>query len=585
MAASQAPATNAGHATKQNSANATNQSGVISWLVSVKENGLVPLLLGGAAFIGLMIALALWASTPDYRVLYSNLSEADGGEIIAELDARQIPYQLSASGAISVPSDQVHRLRLQMAEQGLPNAGNVGFSLLDNQAFGISQFTEKVNFQRALEGELASSIEALGPVQKARIHLAMAKDSVFVRDRQPAKASVVATLHPGRTLTEGQVQSVVHMISSSVANLSPDNVTVVDQHGSLLSSQSDNESLNGSKLDYVKQVESTYEKRIKSILTPFLGPENVQAQVVADVDFAIREATAERYTPNQTSDTAAVRSIQRNLNVNGNGAAAEGIPGAVSNTPPGVAASPIVDPANNDADTEPTANLQMQQDQVVNYEVDRTVEHIQHQQGVLQRLSVAVVVNHRVTLDANGEPQLEPRSPEELDHINRLVRQAMGYSDARGDQLEIVNAPFVTETHEVVESPWYEQQHIIDLISQLLKYAVVGIVGLMFYWLILRPLLKRRRDAVPTQGRQEPSTSKGQLRAVVGDEDDNMPYGTSSAEATTVANSAANSTANLSPSHNNYDAALTKAKTAAQQHPRQVAQVLQNWIAEEHNDQ
>src|SRR5690554_6231895 len=214
------------------------------WLEKMKQSGLVPLLIGGAVFIGLVFALVMWASAPEYRVLFSNLGEADGGRIVNELDTRQIPYQLNGAGTILVPSDQVHKLRLQLAEQGLPQGGNAGFSLMDNQAFGISQFAEQVNFQRALEGELATSMESLGPVQKARVHLAMAKASVFVREREPAKASVILSLHAGRKLGEGQVQAIIHMVSSSVPELAPDNVSVVDQYGTLLSESNGDDALN-----------------------------------------------------------------------------------------------------------------------------------------------------------------------------------------------------------------------------------------------------------------------------------------------------------------------------------------------------
>lgn len=583
MEATQATATAAGKT--------STQSGSIAWLKAIKENGLVPLLLGGAAFVGLVFVLILWASAPEYRVLYSNLSEADGGRIIAELDTRQVPYQIDANGTISVPSEQVHRLRLQLAEQGLPNAGNVGFSLLDNQAFGISQFAEKVNFQRALEGELASSMEALGPVMSARVHLAMARDSVFVRDRQPAKASVVLTLHPGRALGEGQVQAIVHMVSSSVADLAPDQVTVVDQHGALLSRKADNDTLSGTKLDYIREVERSYQQRIEAILTPILGADNLQAQVVADVDFSKREATEERYTPNSTAETAAIRSIQRNVNLNSSGNGAQGIPGALTNTPPGVQPSPISSAETTDGTNQPATtnatddNYRLQQDQVVNYELDRTISHIQHQQGVLQRLSVAVVVDHRTSTNEEGETVLVPRSAEEIEYIQRLVRQAMGFSTARGDQLEVVNTAFVPEREDPVVRAWYEQQALLDLIKQIVKYVVAGIALLLFYLLILRPLLRRRQAAVATS---TSSQARGQLRAVVGDDDELSSTGSSGSgvSATTKGKEQA-----LAPkddfnwpkanSNQSYNEALTKAKEAATSNPRQVARILQNWIDED----
>ncbi|MRJ42106.1 MULTISPECIES: flagellar basal-body MS-ring/collar protein FliF [Idiomarina] len=563
------------------------------WLAKLKQTGMVPLLIGGAAFIGLVFALVMWASAPEYRVLYSNLSEADGGRIVTQLDTMQVPYQLNGNGTILVPSNDVHKLRLQMAEQGLPQGGNAGFSLMDNQAFGISQFAEQVNFQRALEGELASSMESLGPVLKARVHLAMAKASVFVREREPAKASVILTLHPGRKLGDGQVQAIIHMVSSSVPELAPEQVTVVDQYGSLLSNSNQEDAQIGSKLEYIHQLERSYQERIENILSPILGRDNIQAQVVAEVDFAKREATAERYSPNQTPETAAIRSIQRNLSMQGNGQGASGVPGALSNTPPGVAASPIESITNADEATaaDNTNPQQIQQDQVVNYEVDRTVEHVDHQRGQLQRLSVAVVINHRSVLDEEGVPQLVPRSEEELDYINRLVRQAMGFSEVRGDQLEVVNSVFVRQRTTDEQLPWYEQPSMVDFIKQLARYVVAGIGVLLLYLLILRPLLKRYTPA-PTV--TEPVETRDRLRAVVGDDDDAVAANGSSRSRRAGGGYADDDELEVDdntpsdPFHwpkqqrnASYIQALAKAKEAAQSNPRQVARILQNWMNED----
>lgn len=565
------------------------------WLAKLKQTGMVPLLIGGAAFIGLVFALVMWASAPEYRVLYSNLSEADGGRIVTQLDTMQVPYQLNGNGTILVPSNDVHKLRLQMAEQGLPQGGNAGFSLMDNQAFGISQFAEQVNFQRALEGELASSMESLGPVLKARVHLAMAKASVFVREREPAKASVILTLHPGRKLGDGQVQAIIHMVSSSVPELAPEQVTVVDQYGSLLSNSNQEDAQIGSKLEYIHQLERSYQERIENILSPILGRDNIQAQVVAEVDFAKREATAERYSPNQTPETAAIRSIQRNLSMQGNGQGASGVPGALSNTPPGVAASPIESITNADeATAADNANpQQIQQDQVVNYEVDRTVEHVDHQRGQLQRLSVAVVINHRSVLDEEGVPQLVPRSEEELDYINRLVRQAMGFSEVRGDQLEVVNSVFVRQRTTDEQLPWYEQPSMVDFIKQLARYVIAGIGVLLLYLLILRPLLKRY---APAPAVTEPPETRGRLRAVVGDDDDDDAVAANGSNRSRRAGGGYADDDELEVDDNtpsdpfhwpkqqrnaSYIQALAKAKEAAQSNPRQVARILQNWMNED----
>lgn len=560
------------------------------WLNKLKQSGLVPLLIGGAAFIGLVFALVMWASAPEYRVLYSNLSEADGGKIVSELDARQIPYQLNSTGTILVPSDQVHKLRLQMAEQGLPQGGNAGFSLMDNQAFGISQFAEQVNFQRALEGELASSMESLGPVQKARVHLAMAKASVFVREREPAKASVILTLQPGRKLGDGQVQAIIHMVSSSVPELTPDNVTVVDQYGALLSQNNREDALSGSKLDYIQQVERSYQQRIENILIPILGRENIKAQVVAQIDFSKREATAERYSPNQSPETAAIRSIQRNTNVQGSGAGAMGVPGALTNTPPGVEPSPIETTTEGD-EAEPanaTGARALQQDQVVNYELDRFVEHVDHQRGQLERLSVAVVINHRTVLDEEGNPELVPRSAEELDYINRLVRQAMGFQEVRGDQIEVVNSPFVKNQESIVETPWYQQPAVMQLAQNLVRYVLAGIGILLLYLLLLRPIMNRYVQSAPIADGTS-NNGKGTLRAVVGDDDEMEEVVVKRRRQTREAYddmSGDDTTADSGDSfhwpeqrnNKSYTQALAKAKEIAQTNPRQVARILQNWM-------
>ncbi|RUO42145.1 flagellar basal body M-ring protein FliF [Pseudidiomarina aestuarii] len=567
---------------------------VNQWFGKLKASSLVPLLLGGAAFLGLIIALSLWVSAPDYRVLYSNLSEADGGRIVNELETRQIPYQLNGTNTLLVPADQVHRLRLQLAEQGLPQGGNAGFSLMDNQAFGISQFAEQVNFQRALEGELASSMESLGPVAKARVHLAMAKASVFVREREPAKASVVLTLHTGRSMGDGQVNAIIHMVSSSVPELTPDSVTVVDQHGNLLSDNNRDDALSGTKLSYIQQVEKSYQERIEGILAPFLGRENIQAQVAASINFATREATAERYSPNQTPETAAIRSIQRNLSMQGMTDGAAGVPGALSNTPPGVAASPIeTDPtgAENSAGTVANGNAvnnTMQQDQVVNYEVDRLVEHVQHERGELERISIAVVVNHRQTTDEEGIVSWVPRSEEELDYINRLVRQAVGFNVERGDQIEVVNSRFmpVADETEVEVSGWQDPatQQLAFTIG---KYVAAGLGILLFYLLIMRPLLNRHvqspiQSPVDSTGTARAS-GRGNLRAVVGDDDDN-----NDGQRRTGHGSSSNESSEEEEldwpdktSQPNYTRALNKAKQHAAENPKQVARILQNWISKD----
>lgn len=543
-------------------------------LAPLRANPLVPLLIAGAAVLAIVIALLMWAQSPDYRVLYSNLSEADGGRIIGELDQRGVPYRFSDGGqALLVPGDQVHTLRLQLAEAGLPQGGNVGFELMDSQAFGISQFAEHINYQRGLEGELSRSIESLGPVSRARIHLAMAKPSVFVRDREPAKASVVVTLHNGRVLGEGQVNAIVHMVSSSVPELASEDVTVVDQEGRLLSLPGGKtRDLDGTQLDYIEEVERSYQRRIENILAPILGSKNVRAQVAADIDFARREETSERYGPNQAPNEAAVRSSQNSASYTGGDELAQGIPGALTNTPPGVAPSPIElpleedDEANGDEDADrPPSSLR--HDNVINYEVDRNVEHIQHRTGRVERLTVAVVVNYRDSIDEDGEPSREALNDDEIAQIERLVRQAMGFSMTRGDEVEVVNSPFTLDTDTEEERAWWKSPEVHSLALTLGRYLLVAFAALMLYLLILRPLIKRHtQTALPAPAALEPN-----FRATVGDGERD---GTSERDT----DEDTYEPPRRSRKSKGYEQSLKDLREIAQEDPRLVAMIVRSWM-------
>ncbi|HEY0287231.1 MAG TPA: flagellar basal-body MS-ring/collar protein FliF [Pseudomonas sp.] len=475
-----------------------------------RSQPLLPLLLAGAAVIAIVVALLLWAREPEYRVLFSGLSEADGGQIIGELDKRAIPYRLGEGGnTIMVPGDKMNALRLQLAEQGLPKGGSIGFELLDKQAFGVSQFAEHLNYQRGLEGELSRTIESLGPVAKARVHLVMAKQSVFVRDREAARASVVLTLQPGRELGQSQANAIVHLVTSSVPELNVDAVTVVDQNGRLLSqTHGDNPGLDGSQLSYVREVERSYQRRIEDILTPLLGNQNVHAQVVAQIDFSSRESTAERYSPNQDPNEAAVRSKQTSEHVLEGDDAGRGVPGALTNSPPNTPAptratapTPAANATNttvanapNAADTKGGKNEKsLQSERMINYEVDRNVEHVKSSLGNIERLTTAVVVNYR-TVIKDGTPTPEPLSKEELENINNLVRQAMGFTESRGDALQVINSPFVETDVAVAEPTWWKTPEAYNLLMGAMRYLLVGFAALTLWWLVLRPMQRRNGD-------------------------------------------------------------------------------------------
>lgn len=554
---------------------ASNGSAFDRALAQLRGNPLVALLIAGAASIAIVAALFMWASSPDYRVLYSNLSEADGGSIISELDTRGIPYRFSDSGqALLVPSNQVHTLRLQLAEQGLPRGGNLGLELMDNQAFGISQFAEQINYQRGLEGELARSIQSLGPVEGVRVHLSMAKPSVFIRDREPAKASVVLTLLPGRVLGEGQVSAIIHMVSGSVPELAAEDVTVVNQDGRLLSAEMRRgNDLDGTQLEYIAEVERSYQQRIEHILTPILGRDNVRAQVAAQIDFSRREQTSERYGPNQPPNEAAVRSRQLSLAYDGENPLATGIPGALSNTPPGVLPSPInaEDAEGLDEDAPPEALRNLRQDDVVNYEVDRSIEHIQHRLGQIERLSAAVVVNFRSEMNDDGEWTDVALTENEIAQIERLVRQAMGFSQLRGDEVEVVNSPFARSVDETTDVEWWKDPSVLSLAANLGRYLIVALAILLLYLLILRPLIKRyTQSPVMAAGAMPGGTLETRVGGSDDEDDDSAEAGDEGDE--TYAKPKRKRKTSL------YEHNLNDLREMAQEDPRMVAMIIRSWM-------
>ncbi|EMF6670047.1 flagellar M-ring protein FliF [Serratia marcescens] len=477
----------------------------------LRANPKIPLLVAASAAIAIVVALLLWVKSPDYRVLYSNLNDRDGGAIVTQLTQMNIPYRFAENGAaLLIPAEKVHETRLRLAQQGLPKGGAVGFELLDQEKFGISQFSEQINYQRALEGELSRTIESLGPVQNARVHLALPKPSLFVREQKSPSASVTLTLQPGRALDDGQINAIVYMVSSSVAGLPPGNVTVVDQAGRLLT-QSDGtgRDLNASQLKYANEVENGFQRRIEAILAPVVGSANVRAQVTAQIDFATREQTDEQYQPNQQPDKAAIRSQQTSLSEQIGGPQVGGVPGALSNQPSAPATAPIetAKPANaagnnanataqNAATTRSAAANSVPQntrrDATTNYELDRTIRHTQQKAGTVQRLSVAVVVNY-LGVDKDGKPQ--PMSKEQLAQIEALVREAMGYSSSRGDTLNVVNTPFTDSQVTGGELPFWQSQSFIDRLIDAGRYLLVLLVAWLLWRKLVRPQLQQRQAA------------------------------------------------------------------------------------------
>ena len=466
-----------------------------------------------AAIFSLLVGAYLWSQQPDYRILFSNLNEKDGGSIVAALEQQNIPHKLSSSGAIMVPADRVHDVRLKLAAQGLPRGGMVGFELMENQKFGISQFAEQVNYQRGLEGELARTIMSIGAVQSARVHLAIPKPSVFVRESQKPTASVLLSLYPGRSLDGGQIAGITHLISSSVPQLQAGNVSILDQNGSLLSTLKNSlteAGLDATQLKYVREIEQTIVSRIEDILKPVLGEENFKVQVAADIDFSQTEQTAETFRPNATPDASTMRS-QQSQETASVSTVTGGVPGALTNQPPVPATAPLTTPAVGGTANAGNANvpgridaagvtapinaagqpINTTKNSTINYEVDRTIRHTRQGMGAVRRLTAAVVVNHRKEIDAkSGKELVKPLAEAEMKQINDLVREAMGFSQDRGDSISVANAPFTLVEKTEVEIPLWKDPENQALAREALKYLLIAGLIAFLYFKIVQPTLK-----------------------------------------------------------------------------------------------
>ncbi|RZI42084.1 flagellar basal body M-ring protein FliF [Herbaspirillum sp. HC18] len=519
------------------------------------------LMLGVAAVLAVMSGVWLWTQQPDYRVLFSNFSDRDGGAIVASLQQMNVPYKFADGGsAILVPANQVHDARLKLASQGLPKGGNVGFELMENQKLGVSQFLEQVNFQRALEGELARSIQSLGAVQAARVHLALPKASVFVRDQQKPTASVLLNLHPGRTMDPQQVSAIVHLVASSVPELPTKNVTVVDQNGNLLSDndkQAGSNGLDPTQLKYVQELQQNIVKRIESILTPIVGPNNVRAEATADVDFSRTEQAAETYKPNSAPEASTIRSQQSSESQNNSPLGASGVPGALTNQPQPNATAPISGappaasaPGSAAPAAAAAATGNRQKDMTVNYEVDKTVRYVQQPMGGIKRLSVAVVVNYKKEVAKDGKVSMKPLSDAEKTQIGDLVKEAMGYNKDRGDSLNVVNSPFAGAEKEVIpETPIWKRPEVVNTAMGAGKYVLGGAILAYLFFAVLKPLfLKIAKTFEPPPPPEEPMK---ELKHEV------EPMG---------------------KKPRTYEDNLQAAKTLARNDPKMVANVVKSWV-------
>jgi len=443
----------------------------------------VMLLVGVAAAVAAGFSIVLWSQSPGYSALYADLGTQEAAQVADALRSAEIEYKLNADGSILVAQDRIHDARLQLASQGLPQSASAGMDMMQEQSsFGVSQFMESARYQHALEAELARTISSLGAVSEARVHLALPKQTAFIRDSKSASASVLLHLYRGRTLESDQASSIVHLIASSVPNLVASDVTLIDQNGRLLSSGTDRpaDAMASTQFKFSRQLEETYKRRIEDLLSPLLGAGRVRAEVVADVDFTYVEETSESYDP--------ARSVVRSEQINedktiANSFLAGGIPGALSNQPPvDAAASGAQDIASESEQTEPQNSSRSS---TRNYEVDRTIRHTRPQSGAIRKLSVAVLVDDSpVSADSDQATVTDA----EIARYTSLVKEAVGFSEARGDTVVVLSEAFmaVEEITEAEPPAFWEIPMFRDAFKQFLGAAV----ALAIAFGIVRPMLR-----------------------------------------------------------------------------------------------
>ena len=524
--------------------------------------------IGVAALGGIVLAMTLWSSQGDYKVLFANLSDKDGGAIIAQLSQMNVPYKFAeGGGAILVPAGQVHDLRLKMATAGLPKGSVTGYELMDSARFGQTQFQERLTFQRGLEGELTRSINSMAAVQNSRVHLALPNQNGFFREQQKPSASVLLTLNAGRTLDRAQIAGIVHLVSASVPEMDAKAVSVLDQTGALLTTAGDSQpsaGLDAQQLQYINQIESGFAKRIFDLLEPIVGRDNLRATVAADVDFTQSEATSEEFRPNQGAQAQIVIRSQQTSEQSGGagGAPATGVPGATSNQPPIAAAAPLTGASQplQTAQGGTAANgSSNRREATTNYEIDKTVRVTRNASGNVKRLNAAVVVNNRAVTDAKGKTTQVALSPEELEKLTTLVQESIGFKKERGDSVKVINAPFKIEQIPTVDIPWWKQPELIDMLRAGAVPGGLALVALLVFFGMVRPTVKAvlAPPALPAPG--------GQLNAVVDDEQ------TLDAEASPVG-------ALPAPRSNDR---LENARILAKENPAAVAGIVRGWVSGE----
>lgn len=517
-------------------------------------------MIGIAVSVALGVAVVLWSQSPNYSILATSMAQADAAEIVDVLRQSQIPFKVDeTTGAVMVPTAHLSEAKLKLAGAGLPRSNELGFELLqEERGFGSSRLVEAARYQKAIEGELARTIATIGSVQSARVHLAMPKRSVFVQPRKVTSASVAVKLFPGRILERGQVESIIHLVASSVPELEASNVTLVDHKGTLLSGRQDDRALMMStrQFEYTRQLEDHYKRRVEDILAPMIGVDKVRAEVSAELDFTRVEQTEERYNP----DAQAVRSEQLSERAS-NAGGAEGVPGALTNQPPAAGNAP--EQAGGGAGADGVGGTQSSSKNTTrNYEVDKTISHTQNSAGRLRKLSVAVVVDDRLVPGPDGAAVRQERTAEEIERITQLVREAVGFDQQRGDSVKVINSAFMLpeEMEPLPEVPIWEQAWFLDLVKQIGGIVLV----LVLIFAVIRPAIHRlthvpegQREAVPdaAEGQDGPDPSRPMLGV------DGQPL-------------------KLLTGKESYEEVLDSARGMIQEDPKRVAQLMKTWVAE-----
>ncbi|HWU68609.1 MAG TPA: flagellar basal-body MS-ring/collar protein FliF [Stenotrophobium sp.] len=534
------------------------------------------MLLAIAAAIAAGVSVFMWSQKPAMVPLYANLAARDASDVATALGSAGIPYVVDpASGAITVAAARVHEARMKLASQGLPKGTGMGFELIQQeQGFGTSQFIETARYQHALETELARTVSSLQPVQSARVHLAMPKQSVFARQDDAASASVLVELAPGRALDSSQVSSIVHLVASSVPELSANNVTVIDQYGHLLNAPGDGSGAAqqaANQFEQTRRVEADYVRRIEQLLTPITGSGRVSAQVVADMDFSRSEEASETYKP----DPAAIRSEHTSDDVtHGAADAAQGIPGATSNKPAGAAqAQPLNPPAAlaaaGKAAVQPAADAAAQSATPVsesrsstrNFEMDRTVSHTSRPGGAIKRLSVAVLVDNLPKADGKGGSTLQPLDKAELAKVQSLVEQAVGFDARRGDSISVENVAFISDpVAALTPIPLWQRPEVRDIGRQSLGALVV----LILMFAVLRPALKNLISPPPGRKTRATAVLESRQSAAPGEAPESLQQQAAAAAVPHIVHP--------------YEQKLAQARSAVSQDPKRVAQVIKTWV-------